>query len=149
MSGVTITINEGNSKLTQTVIAATKKILIVDDDRDILDGYKFIFECEGYTPQITCNPRDALQLIKEDDFSVVILDYMLPLIRGDELAEKIKEINPMIKLVIISGYNDVEDLFLKRNLQVEGILKKPVDPEELLGLMESITCADDHEKYLV
>jgi DNA-binding NtrC family response regulator len=142
MSEITITINEDNNKLNLSNIAASKKILIVDDDRDILDGYKFIFECEGYTPQITCNPRDALRMIEKEEFSTVILDYMLPNIRGDELAERIREIKPWIKLVLISGYNDVEEVFSKRNLQVDGILKKPVNPEELLILMESITCVE-------
>lgn len=139
MSGITITINETNSKLPQTLIEATKKILIVDDDVDILEGYKFIFECEGYIPKITCNPVDAIWMVDEEPFSTVIIDYMLPNIKGDELAEKIHAINPGIKIVLISGYNDVDKVFRDRNIRLDGLLKKPVDPEELIILMESLT----------
>jgi DNA-binding NtrC family response regulator len=57
---------------------------------------------------------------------------------GDELAEKIREISPSIKVVIISGHNNVEAVFEKRNIMVQGILEKPVQPDELVKLIRRI-----------
>lgn len=131
-------LNEQNNSR-DSMITQASTILIVDDDEDILEGYKFIFDCEGFQSHTACNPEDALKLVSEERFSTVILDYMLPTIRGDELAEKLRAVNPDIKIVIISGYNNAEVVFRARKIKIDGVLRKPVEPEELITLVKALT----------
>jgi len=87
-------------------------------------------------------PKDAIRLVQETMCGTVILDYMMPTIRGDELAQKLRSINPSINVVVISGHNNVEKEFKAKNMRVDRILKKPVQPDELVTLIRNIT--SDH-----
>ncbi len=112
-------------------------ILIVDDDQDILELYKFIFENEGMICQTASDPVDALNLIKEQHFDTVILDFMLPTMRGDEIAEKIQQMDVNAKIILVSGYRNAEYAFLEKNIKIAGVLMKPVSPEELLRCVKT------------
>lgn len=139
MSESPISIHSEREYTMTNQISLEKKILIVDDDIDILEGYKFIFEFEGFEPETAYTPKEAIRMLKEEKFGTVVLDYMLPNIKGDELAAKLYEVDPDIKLVIISGHNNAEAVFNVRNIKIEGILKKPVEPDELVSLIKAIT----------
>lgn len=115
----------------------SNKILIVDDDQDILELYKFLFENEGMICQTASDPVDALNLIKEQDFGTIILDFMLPTMRGDEIAERIQQMDVNAKIILVSGYRNAEDAFLEKNIKLERVLMKPVSPEELIQCVKT------------
>jgi DNA-binding NtrC family response regulator len=139
MSDIQRSIHNEDNNIFGSRITQTNAILIVDDDEDILDGYQFIFDCEGFQNYTACTPNEAMKLVRENLINTVILDYMMPTITGDELAEKMREIDPSIKVVIISGHNNAEAVFRARNIKIEGVLMKPVKPDDLIGLIRSIT----------
>ena len=139
MSGDHISVISETSISLEAQVSKTNRILIIDDDKDILEGYKYIFECEGFKAYTACTPSEALMLVDKEKFDTILLDYMLPSIRGDELAERLLEISPSSKLVIISGFSNVDEVFRDRNIEIQGILWKPVDPERLLDLMKKVT----------
>ena len=133
-SALNETYNSGGNRIIQT-----NAILIVDDDKDILEGYKFIFDCEGFQSHTACTPNEAMKIVRENTVNTVILDYMMPTIRGDELAEKLREIDPSVKVIIISGHNNAVEVFRSKNIKIDGVLMKPVQPEDLIRLIKTLS----------
>jgi len=92
------------------------KILVVDDEEDLLDLIKMILKGSLYEVHTTSSGRIALEKLQEENYAVFILDIIMPEISGHELALKIKQI-PKYKdtpIVFITGYMDeVEDIFEK------------------------------------
>ncbi len=117
-------------------------ILIVDDDTDILECYKLIFEYEGYRIETVSTPKEAIRKAEETRFNLAILDYTLPYMRGDELALRLLKTNGSMKLVFISGYNEAETSIMNKGLDIRFFMK-PIDPERLLGAARSVLNGDD------
>jgi len=115
-----------------------RNILIVDDDDDIIDCFKFIFECEGFKIDYAYNPDEALKKARENKYVIAILDYILPNMRGDELAEKLNSIDDSINLIFISGYNDAEETIIRKGINAHRFFMKPINPESLIDAIKSI-----------
>ena len=105
-----------------------KHILIVDDDEDILYGYSMLLENEKTVIFTATSAKEALRIVKKEKIDIAILDYMMPNMRGPELATKMNEINPSIKIYFVSGWNEAVDAVKKLNLPVHGVYMKPIDP---------------------
>jgi DNA-binding NtrC family response regulator len=118
--------------------------LIVDDDNDIIDCFKHIFECEGYKIECAQNPDEALNKVREKKYLIAILDYILPNMRGDELAEKLLKIDDSINLIFISGYTDAEETINRKGISAFRFFMKPINPEFLLDVIESIAAGTPH-----
>ena len=123
-----------------------KTILVVDDDETLLDCYRLLLETEKTIVYTSNNSDDALDIVKTiHDLDLVILDYMMPKLRGDELAKQIFEINPQVKIFFISGYYGAIDQIKSLNVAVYGVFQKPVDPE----LLERLAETEDYETLAV
>lgn len=108
-----------------------KNILIVDDDEDLLFCYRIILEKEGRNVHTATDVPEALEVIQLHKIDIAILDFMLPKITGDKLAEKIFEQDPEVKIVFISGYDEAVEAVKKLDIKVYGVIRKPVEPELL------------------
>ena len=113
-------------------------ILIVDDDDDIIDCYKFIFEYEGFKIECAHSPDEALNKAREKKYVIAILDYVLPNMRGDELAEKLLKIDDTINLIFISGYTHTEETLNRKGIRARRVFMKPINPESLIDAINSI-----------
>jgi putative two-component system response regulator len=110
----------------------TKKILLVDDDVDFLDAAALALTEQQYHV-ITCrSANEALANIKGDNFHVVVSDIKMPLMSGIELLEKIHGLNPLLPVILMTGYADMD-------LAVEALRKgafdfiiKPFQPDYLI-----------------
>jgi len=107
-------------------------ILIVDDDKDILMLYQLTLLREGYSVNIAFNGQQALKKVKKKKFDLAILDFVLPDLRGDELALKLKELNNSIKLIFITGYHYFKDCIDSLDVGISEILLKPIKFNELV-----------------
>ena len=116
-----------------------KSILFVDDDEDILFCYRLTLETENVAVYTANNADKALKIVKENKIDLAVLDYMLPDIRGDELAKRIHVIDPMVKIFFISGYNIALDAVKKLDFSVYGTFMKPID----LTVLQKIAATDD------
>lgn len=112
-------------------------ILIVDDDTDILECYRLLFECEGYRIETVSTPKEAIRKAEKTQFNLAILDYTLPYMRGDELALRLLKTNGSMKLVFISGYNEAQMSILNKGLNIRFFMK-PIDPDFLLKAARSV-----------
>lgn len=91
-------------------------LLIVDDDHGFLDLLKDVFK--PYDFKVTCvdKPTDAVAKAKDKPFDVVLLDYQLPQLNGDQLIAVMQEINPRTRFIVLTGMGgeEIEDKFRGR-----------------------------------
>src|SRR3989344_1097897 len=73
-----------------------KKILIVDDEKDITTSVKMLLDNMGYSVTTVNSGKEALQALQKDKFDLVLLDMLMPEMSGDQVAKKIRE-NPKTK----------------------------------------------------
>ncbi len=107
------------------------KILIVDDDstqRELLRGF---LDKQGYPTLTAANGHEALQLFQSEQVHLVLLDHRMPGLTGDEVLEKMKAANPMVRAIMITAYGDNSTETKVRELGAVHFLTKPVDFEAL------------------
>ena len=126
----------------------TKGILVVDDDLDLLFCYKLMLKNEK-TVVFTSNDVDEAQdIVREEKIDLVILDYMMPKLRGDQLAQRIHIINDKIKIIFVSGYAEVVEAVRKLYIKIHGVFMKPINPElmEKIAQSEDLSCLDQNSQ---
>jgi putative two-component system response regulator len=84
-----------------------EKVLIIDDDLASLHTIERILSDFGIDVILSADPLQAFSIIKENEISVVISDYIMPEMNGLELFSKLKNIAPDIKRILITGYGDL------------------------------------------
>jgi len=111
---------------------------LVDDDQEIICSFKSILEDEGYVVYTANNADEAVNIMRDNEVQLAIMDYMLPRTRGDKLAESLKVINQKLKIIFVSGYLEVFDAINRLDCGVCGVFLKPVNPEILLNRVKSL-----------
>lgn len=84
------------------------RILVVDDEEDILKILKFILEKEGYIVDTAMNGEEALTLMDKNPYDIVLTDLRMPGMDGIELLEKVKALYPEVDVVIMTAYASIE-----------------------------------------
>ena len=117
------------------------RVLVVEDEDDLREIYQDFLQLLGCETRALCDPEKTLQVFKEakergEPFDFVILDLFLPKISGEELLERIKELDPEARVIIATGLNDPS---LEARLREKGafaILKKPFGVAELAEMIK-------------
>ena len=107
-------------------------ILVVDDDRNIVNTFKMILEGKGYTVDTASNAIDAMRKASKLHFDLAILDMALPDTLGDVLAEELMSIHDNLSIIMVTGYSNYMDQ-LQKKTDTGELLMKPVAPEELIA----------------
>jgi two-component system NtrC family response regulator len=84
-------------------------ILIIDDEADLRNLLIKLLTLEGYKVLSAENGRNGLALAQKEDFAVVVADVRLPDINGLDLIQKIKKLNPLTEVIVITAYGTIED----------------------------------------
>jgi len=121
-----------------------KTILLVDDDGDILFHFKNILSNEGYIVESASYGKDAVQKTIETKYDMAIIDIMLPDIRGDQLAIEIRNQNPSIELILITGFSYLKECIEALDIGISEILIKPISEDELLQSVKSTFTVQHH-----
>ena len=85
----------------------TPRILIVDDDENMLVLLHSLLSTEDIQIDVARNGNEAVELIKKEDFKLVITDMMMPEMDGLELSREVKSMNPKTEVIIITCYGNV------------------------------------------
>ena len=109
-----------------------KRILVVDDDVGILRVFKNILEKEGYVVETAETGKDALEKIKNEKFSVCLVDVRLPDMDGTDLLLKMPNDPETIK-IIVTGFSSEEVGKKAADYGADDFLVKPVRAEELIA----------------
>jgi DNA-binding NtrC family response regulator len=108
------------------------RILVVDDDLNILRVFKQILEKTGYQVETADTGKVALEKLRKGKFSVSLIDVRLPDMDGTELLQKMAGNSEIIKIVI-TGFSTVEVGKKAADYGADDFLVKPVKPEELIA----------------
>src|SRR5437879_3914888 len=103
-------------------MGAAPEVLIVDDDPDILEALSDILESEGYAVRRARNGQEGLDAVAAQAPRVVLLDLMMPLMDGVELARRL---GPKIPIIVLSA--DREAQGKAKTIQAYGCLDKPFE----------------------
>lgn len=108
------------------------KAIIVDDDEQTCVYLSKIFDSWNIKNKNFTDSSEALSYIKErpDEYSIYVLDFLMPKINGIDLAREIKKINKKAVIIIVSGY-DIEEIKAKENKCISSFIQKPIFKSEL------------------
>jgi DNA-binding response OmpR family regulator len=109
---------------------STINLLIVDDEIDIRDILEMGFEDKNCFVMTASNGDEALKLLTQHNFHIVLSDVQMPICSGVEFIKKLHALMPPPLLFLMSGFSDVTDDDIK-DLGVEKMFKKPFSLEEL------------------
>ena len=113
-----------------------KTILIVEDDKAIIETLKEVLQSEGYSVDTAETGREAIQKSNAEFFNLALLDIKLPDIEGTKLLTLMHNNLPKMMKIMITGYPSQENAVEALNLGADAYVIKPVKPEELLTLIE-------------
>lgn len=109
--------------------------LIVDDEPDMCWALENILRKNGFLSKKAFNGQEAIDLVKRHRFRLVFLDAKLPDKEGFEVAKEIRELDPSVRIVIVSGYFYRDDVDIKNALAkdlISGFISKPFNNDEIL-----------------
>ncbi len=109
----------------------TRRILLVDDEPDIVDVCRRILEAEGYQVKTAPSGNAALEQAKQQPFDLLVTDIKMPGMDGLELVRAVKEIAPYSPCVIMTGFSTMDTALKALKLGVDDYVIKPFAPEEL------------------
>jgi len=109
-----------------------KKILIVDDDKDICSLLSRFLTRQGFETGVAYNGKSAIKLLRNQGADLVICDYKLPDYTGVEILQKIKIIDNRTQVIIITGYSDVRIAIESVKKGAFDYVTKPLHPDEIL-----------------
>jgi DNA-binding NtrC family response regulator len=117
-------------------------LLVVDDDSDIAKVLKQGLLKNGFLVSAFTSPKEALQKFQSNskDYCLMLSDIRMPEISGIKLARKVKEINPEVKVVLMTSFEIKDNEFSKvfPSTQVDGFVQKPIGIKDLTDKILSI-----------
>ncbi len=105
-----------------------KRILLADDERGVREAIKYLLRVDDHVVTEADNGAEALEQFRREQFDLVITDYIMPHMRGDELAANIKTLAPRQPVLMISAY---AEQLAGGSAHVDGLLRKPFTFHEL------------------
>jgi len=107
------------------------KILVIDDEHVIRIGCKLALQPEGFSVDFAENGIIGFAKLHESNFDLVLIDIMMPQIRGTNLIESIRKFDPTIIIIVITGYATPELMAEVIQKGAFDYLAKPFTPDEL------------------
>ena len=121
----------------QAEVRTKGKILIVDDETVVRDSLGKWFSSEGYQARPVAGAREALESIQNTEYDVALIDIKMPGIDGMELQTRLREADPELTVIIMTGYASVETAVQALKHGAYDYITKPVDPDELSHLVSN------------
>src|SRR5439155_10638694 len=116
-------------------------VLVVDDERDLRETAGRILEHFGFQVLVARDGRDAVEKFRAraGEIRVVLLDMTMPEVNGEEAFRELRRIRPDVRVVLTSGYDEVEATRRFTEKGVAAFLQKPYAAEELAEAIEAAT----------
>src|SRR4030043_231472 len=111
-------------------------MLIVDDDASIGKTLARILEKQGYLVEVMDKGKQAIKATNQRFFNVAFIDIKLPDMDGTELLERMRETEPKMIKIILSGYPSLKNAIDAVNKGADGYLMKPFDVDKLLTMIK-------------
>ena len=112
------------------------EILVCDDDKDIVEAIDIYLTQEGYHVQKAYDGEEAIQVLKNNQVDLLVIDIMMPKLDGIRATLKIRENNPL-PIIILSAKSEDADKILGLNIGADDYVTKPFNPLELVARVKS------------
>jgi two-component system, NtrC family, response regulator HydG len=113
------------------------RILIVDDDVNFCAILKSYLERHGYVADVVFNLKEAIRMVRDENYNLVLTDFRLPDGSGIELLKEITKRNAQPVVIIMTAYADIKMAVQAIKLGAYEYVTKPVNPDEILMLVKS------------
>lgn len=114
------------------------KIISVDDEMGIVDSLSIFLKRSGYDFTGVTNPMEAIKRVKNEHFDLMILDFIMEPIHGDQVVEEIRKFDKELYILLLTGHKDLAPpLETIRKLDIQGYCEKSDKFDQLLLLIES------------
>lgn len=110
----------------------TIRVLLVDDEEEFVEALGQRLEIRDFDVTTALNGADALRRIEDKEIDLVILDVQMPGADGVEVLQKIKELKPLIEVIMLTGHATVQTAIDGMKLGAFDFLLKPIETEELV-----------------
>ena len=127
--------NQANNNQAQNEIY---KILVVDDEEGILDSLSIFLKRSGYQFVGITNPVEAIERVKQEHFDLLVLDFIMTPLHGDQVVEEIRKFNKELYILLLTGHKDLAPpLETIKRLDIQGYCEKSDKFDQILLLIES------------
>jgi DNA-binding response OmpR family regulator len=114
-----------------------KRILIVEDERNIAEVVRSYLEMEQYQVKIVDNGEDAIRLHHEHPFDLILLDLMLPGMQGEEICKALRR-SSRVSIIMLSAKSSEDDKINGLHLGADDYVTKPFSPKELVARVAAV-----------
>lgn len=114
-----------------------KRVLVVDDEKLIVKGIRFSLEQDGMEVECAYDGEEALQMAKENEYDIVLLDLMLPKLSGLEVCQQIREFSS-VPIVMLTAKNDDMDKIMGLEYGADDYITKPFNILEVKARIKAI-----------
>jgi len=125
------------------------RLLLVDDEKDFVESLAQRLEVRNFEVKTAFNGDDALNLIQEHDFDVIVLDVLMPEKNGIDTLKEIKDMKPLINVIMLTGHATAETAIEGMKLGAYDYLIKPTGLDDFIS---KITMAyhlkEEHERRI-
>ena len=108
-----------------------RRILVVDDEPFVCEAVKMMLAFDGHAVETAGSGKEALAILEQNQFDLVITDFAMPAMKGDQLAAAIKERNPKQAIVMITAYAEMLQASQHPLKCVDFVISKPFLLENL------------------
>jgi CheY-like chemotaxis protein len=117
-----------------------KRVLVVDDDATIRELLASVLEKQSLTVDLAADGQEALDLLRENTYSVVLLDLLMPVVDGFTVLDRLSDGDKPLPVVLVVTGADRRALAQLDAQRIHGIVRKPFDADELASLV--VACAE-------
>jgi len=110
----------------------TAKVLVIDDEKNILEAVKMVLIHEGYGVELASSGLDGIDLFRRGHHEIVLLDVRMPGQDGLQVLRVIKDLSPLTEVIMISGHSGIEEALTAARLGAFDFLEKPISRDRLL-----------------
>ncbi|HCX04212.1 MAG TPA: response regulator [Clostridiales bacterium] len=121
----------------------SKRILIVDDEKNIRMTLKHCLRAEKYNLDIAINGDEALTKIKSNEYDLVLLDIKMPGLSGMEVLKKVRERGNDTNIIMMTAYGTIERAVEAMKLNAIDFISKPFSPEEIRSIVKDVLRRED------
>ncbi|MBC8431593.1 MAG: response regulator [Desulfobacterales bacterium] len=125
------------------------RVLLVDDEKDFVESLSQRLQIREFDVKTSLSGDDALELIRKRDIDVVVLDVLMPGKGGIETLREIKDLQPLLQVIMLTGNTTVETAIEGMKLGAYDYLMKPTETEDLVDkITKAHTLKTEHEERI-
>jgi DNA-binding response OmpR family regulator len=110
----------------------SEKVLLIDDEKDFLDIIAERIRARGMDVSTTTSAEDAIHMVEEKSYDVIIMDFMMPGMNGFQTLKAIKEKKPEVQIILLTGNVLEENRIEAKKLGALDVIEKPPDLKDLI-----------------